>query len=94
MPGRKGYTTTRAQVSGLINKMPHFKFSDYAVKDDEFSTFLISNDQYSVLLNEIWEQYPDLKESWDKEVASRYKKWTQGVPKRAVYVKLNPDITD
>ena len=42
-------------------------------------------------MQQTWVKYPDLKAKWD-EFSEKYD-WNLGIPKQAVFLKLNPDIT-
>ena len=70
--------------------MPYFYFSDYKTVESKPS-FLISELQYYELMQQTWAKYPDLKANWD-EYSAKYD-WNLGIPKQAVFLKLNPNIS-
>lgn len=70
--------------------MPYFYFSDYQTVLARPS-FLVSELQYLQLMQQTWVKYPDYKAVWDS-ISEKYD-WKFGIPKQAVFLKLNPDIT-
>ena len=59
-------------MRGVINKMPYFKFSDYAAIPGQTSTFLTSTTQYAELMEQMFSFYPELRGNWTEDYAYKY----------------------
>ena len=71
--GTEHFSQWRAQVRSTLWKMPCFRFSNYPmVRITGTPSFLISEPQYLLIMNYVFDQVPEMRDSWETNYASKY----------------------
>ena len=84
--------TYRAQIRGLIQKMPGVGFTDYTQSLAlEKPHAYITMPQYKKMIDDYAENFSNFKE-WLRHNTEVYQ-WKDGIPKAGLVIKLSPTIT-